>query len=65
MAEIEFRPNPNTYCVVTSGPEKTIALLLENYSTYFDEFTCWLSGERSLPFELLVNFILYGIAARK
>ena len=22
--------------------------LLENYSNYFDDFTCWLSGERSL-----------------
>ena len=32
------------------GPEKTIALLLENYSKYFNDFTWWLSGERSLPF---------------
>ena len=36
------------------GPEKTIALLLENYSEYFNDFTWWLSGERSLPFGLLV-----------
>ena len=36
------------------GPEKTIALLLKNYSEYFNDFTWWLSGERSLPFGLLV-----------
>ena len=36
------------------GPEKTIALLLKNYSKYFNDFTWWLLGERSLPFGLLV-----------
>ena len=25
-------------------PVKTIALLLENYATKFDDFSCWLSG---------------------
>ena len=30
--------------------------LLENYSKYFNDFTWWLSGERSLPFGLLVSF---------
>ena len=34
--------------------KKAIALLLENYSQYFCDFTCWLSVELSLPFELLV-----------
>ena len=28
--------------------------LLEKYSKYFDDHSCWLSGERSLPFGLLV-----------
>ena len=28
--------------------------LLENFSKYFDDFACRLSGERSLPFGLLV-----------
>ena len=32
-----------------------LVYLLENYSKYFDDFTCWLSGERSLPFGLLVS----------
>ena len=40
------------------GPEKTIALLLENYSKYFNDFTWWLSGERSLPFGLLVHDLM-------
>ena len=35
--------------------EKTIAPLLENYSKYSDDFSCWLSGDRSLPFGLLVS----------
>ena len=26
-----------------------IAFLLENYSNYFDDFTCWLSDEWPLP----------------
>ena len=33
-----------------------IALLLENYSEYFDDFTCWLSDERALP--LLIGSFL-------
>ena len=33
----------------------TAAPLLENYSKYSDDLTCWLSGERSLPFVLLVS----------
>ena len=36
------------------GPEETTALLLENHSKYFDDFSFWLSGERLLPFGLLV-----------
>ena len=40
--------------------------ILEHYSEYFDDFTstCWLSGEQSLPFGLLIlpsitrNFIV-------
>ena len=28
--------------------------LVEKYSKYFDDFTCWLSGERLLPVGLLV-----------
>ena len=39
--------------------KKTIALLLENYSNYFNDFTWWLSGELSLPFGLLV--LVYNI----
>ena len=30
---------------------------LEDYINYFDDFTCRLSGERSLPFGLLVFFL--------
>ena len=47
----------STYRLLTFellGPEKTIALLLENYSKYFDDFTCWLLVERVLPFGPLV-----------
>ena len=32
---------------------------LENYYKNFDDFTCWLAGERSLPFGLLVSFYIY------
>ena len=32
-----------------------VVCLLENYSKYFEGYTCWLSGERSLPFGLLVK----------
>ena len=43
------------------GPQTTelvaheFVFLLENYPNYFDDFTGWLSGERSFPFELLNN----------
>ena len=43
------------------GPQTTelvaheFVFLLENYSKYFDDFTGWLSGERSFPFGLLNN----------
>ena len=30
-----------------------VVYLLENYPRYFDDYTCWLSGEQSLPFGLL------------
>ena len=32
-----------------------LVYLPENYSKYVDNFTCWLSGERSLPFWLLAK----------
>ena len=28
----------------------SVVFLLENYSKYFDDFTCRLSGERSFPY---------------
>ena len=34
------------------GPEETVALTRKLFKI-FDDFTCWLSGERSLPFWLL------------
>lgn len=34
------------------------ALLLENCLKYFDDVTCWLSGERSMPFGLLVILVV-------
>ena len=38
------------------GTENPMALLLENYSKYlkFDDFSCWLSDERSFPFGLVL-----------
>ena len=33
--------------------ESWLFFFLEMYSKYFDDFTCWLPGERSLPFGLL------------
>ena len=43
--------------LVLLGHEKTIALLLENYSKYFNDFSCWLSGKRLLSFGLLVTHL--------
>ena len=37
-------------------PEKKNDILLENYTKYLDDFSCWFSGERSLPFGLLVAY---------
>ena len=42
--------------------------LLENYSKYVDDFTYWLSGERSLPSVLLdlfayVSYLVLLLAA--
>ena len=39
------------------GPEKKTTQLLFHLKTskYFCDFTCWLSGERLLPFGLLVT----------
>ena len=44
-----------------------VPLLLENYSKYFDGFSCLLSGERWLPFGLLVFFfpLNFGIELEK
>ena len=33
--------------------ESWLFFFLEKYSNYFADFTCWLPGERSLPFGLL------------
>ena len=35
-----------------------ISLLSQLLSKYFDDFSCWLSGERSLPFGILLVFVL-------
>ena len=40
--------------------KKSLNLLLENYSKYFDDL---LSGERSLPFGLLVDGVLRTICS--
>ena len=56
LQEFDFWHIQTADIVELIGPEKTIALLLANYSKYFNEFTWWLSGERSLPFGLLVLF---------
>ena len=39
--------------------KKSLNLLLENYSKYFDDLLC---GERSLPFGLLVDWIFFILA---
>ena len=54
LQEFDFCHIQTADIVELIGPEKTIAVLLENYSKYFNDFTWWLSGERSLPFGLLV-----------
>ena len=54
LQEFDFWHIQTADIVELIGPEKKIALLLENYSKYFNDFTWWLSGERSLPFGLLV-----------
>ena len=54
LQEFDFWHIQTADIVELIGPEKTIALLLENYSKYINYFTWWLSGERSLPFGLLV-----------
>ena len=43
-----------------------VVYLLENYSKYFDYYTCtcWPSGERSLPFGLLVSHFKQSISRR-
>ena len=33
----------------------------EKYSKYDDDFTCWLSGERSLPFGLLIDLSYFQV----
>ena len=42
--------------------KKSLNLLLENYSKYFDDL---LSGERSLPFGLLVDRIFFILASNE
>ena len=59
LQEFDFWHIQTADIVELIGPEKTIALLLENYSKYFNDFTWWLSGERSLPFGLLVLIVSY------
>ena len=61
--EFEIRPDPTMDCGVIAL-DQFKKNLLENYSKYFDDL---LSGERSLPFGLLVlmfrnllKYILYG-----
>ena len=46
--------NPFGYNWKMMFPLFLFVYLLENYSKYFDGYTCWLSGERSLPFDLLI-----------
>ena len=38
-----------------------IVYLLENYSKYFGDYTCWVSGKQSFPFGLLVSLLLTAI----
>ena len=40
----------------------TITFSLENYSKYFGDFTCWFSGERSLPFGLLLTKTIQSVS---
>ena len=42
--------------------KKSLNLLLENYSKYFDDL---LSGERSLPFGLLVDWMFFILAGNE
>ena len=44
LQEFDFWHIQTADIVELIGPEKTIALLLENYSKYFNDFTWWLSG---------------------
>ena len=39
----------------------SVVFLLENYLKHFDGSTCWLSGEQSLPFGLLVLDMFYYV----
>ena len=65
LQEFDFWHIQTADIVELIGPEKTMALLLENYSKYFNDFTWWLSGERSLPFGLLVLNLAASVMARK
>ena len=58
LQEFDFWHIQTADIVELIGPEKRIALLLENHSKYFNDFTWWLSGERLLPFGLLVPLFL-------
>ena len=54
LQEFDFWHIQTAYIMELISPEKTIAVLLENYSKYFNDFIWWLSGEWLLPFGLLV-----------
>ena len=50
---------PDLCILLTSYGENCVSIfsvvfLHDNYSNYFDDFTFWLSCERSFPFGLLV-----------
>ena len=44
----------------------SMALLLENYSKYFGDFSCWHSDERSFPFGLVlyVSVVLSDVVSK-
>ena len=63
LQEFDFWHIQTADIVQLIGPEKTIALLLENYSKYFNDFTWWLSGEQSLPFGLRFCFSMSFVSS--
>ena len=57
LHEFKSCPYPTTDYGSTelAALKRSGVFLLVNYSKYYDDFNCWLSGERPLPFWFLVT----------